>query len=845
MATPAIIAVLRHIRRMSGGAADGQPGDRQLLEDFAGSRDEAAFAALVSRHGPMVLSVCRGVLGDAHAAEDAFQATFLVLARKAGSIRHRKSAGGWLCQVARRVALRARARAADRLERERGAVAMSSAEPWLDLSLRELRSAVHEEVGRLPEKYRTPVVLCHLEGKTQEEAARLLGVSGGAIKGRLERGRQRLRVRLSRRGLALPAGLFAAALAKAAEVVPERLVQTVLRTALAAGPGLAGVSVEVLDLAREATITMASKLKIATVFLIAALGVGGTIGYPALTARDGEAPAPKAAAPAQPAPVAAKPAVQGETLHYDCKVTDKDTGKPIAGATVVVHRWVQDDPGEKESYRNIAKTKHATDSDGRFSFSVSVEQMAERDLYIGVAVRHPDYIPDDGEGFTLGRILELIKNGDRPPFDHVRLKRGAPVTGTVQTPDGRPAAGMSVKAYSNVEHAPNEQPHFGSFTQTRTDAMGRFRLMLNTKGFAAVWLQPKEYAPSTYVLKDNKRGDLGTLTVVPGIRLHGRVLDAKGQPVAGVIVSACPKERNEAITEPITDQVIRSAVADGQGKFAMNPLPPGLYMVAPSERSMDGSWDQAEPARREPVPLPGVFLGTTVKLSDGEEPEAVEIRGSPTVVVQVQYVNSKGQPLRRRHRGTINGELDNVSWFREFETDRDGQLVVHAPHGLEDGFLDQIHHDEEALRWRKSKNEPLSNAAWITLGTLTDDVKGIEIVIYKAPILLVKVMAKGGGIKPLDIAVTADYAPERGPYPSKLFVPGGLGSDVSFEKQNDGRFRSSQLLPDEEVTVAAHAEGYSCTPVKIKLPEGATKEIEIALEKTPANREDHKKDEKP
>src|SRR6516165_12257335 len=145
MGTAPLAAVLRHIRRTAAGSGDDQPADRQLLERFAAEHDQAAFAALVGRHGPMVFGVCRSVLGDAHAAEDAFQATFLVLAHKAGSIHRRDSVGGWLYQVARRVALRARTSAARRQLHERRAQPMPSADPWLDMSLRELREAVHEE----------------------------------------------------------------------------------------------------------------------------------------------------------------------------------------------------------------------------------------------------------------------------------------------------------------------------------------------------------------------------------------------------------------------------------------------------------------------------------------------------------------------------------------------------------------------------------------------------------------------------------------------------------------------------------------------------------------------------
>src|SRR4051794_30995177 len=169
-------------RRMSlkalfeGGTVAGLT-DGQLLERFATRRDEAAelaFAALVERHGPTVLRVCRGVLRDPHDADDAFQATFLVLARKAGSVRRRDSVGSWLYGVALRVSADARSMAARRRTHERRAAQMS-ARPAGDDAHDDLAAVVHEEVGRLPEPFRAAVVVCDLQGQTCEDAARLLG----------------------------------------------------------------------------------------------------------------------------------------------------------------------------------------------------------------------------------------------------------------------------------------------------------------------------------------------------------------------------------------------------------------------------------------------------------------------------------------------------------------------------------------------------------------------------------------------------------------------------------------------------------------------------------------------
>jgi RNA polymerase sigma factor (sigma-70 family) len=174
--------------------------ERQLLESFVAANDPDAFQILIERHGPTVLAVCRTVLREQHDVEDAFQDTFLALARFAGAITYRETIGPWLRQVALRRALRVRFQASQRRLRERNRIDSRKDYPidTPDLSLIPL---LRDEVGRLPENYRRPVVLCYLEGKTNREAAAQLSCPVGTIKGRLLRARRILRDRLSRRGL--------------------------------------------------------------------------------------------------------------------------------------------------------------------------------------------------------------------------------------------------------------------------------------------------------------------------------------------------------------------------------------------------------------------------------------------------------------------------------------------------------------------------------------------------------------------------------------------------------------------------------------------------------------------
>ncbi len=191
--------------------------DEQLLERFTAqseSAGEIAFEAIVRRHGPMVMGVCRALLGNQHDADDAFQATFIVLALRAGAVRKRRSLGPWLHGVAARICGRARLVSRRRREAELPAEALSDHRSH-DPALADLHQVLDEELRRLPEKYRRPIVLCYLEGRSQEDAARELGWTKGTISGRLARAKEVLQRRLIRRGLA-PAALAATSFASEA-----------------------------------------------------------------------------------------------------------------------------------------------------------------------------------------------------------------------------------------------------------------------------------------------------------------------------------------------------------------------------------------------------------------------------------------------------------------------------------------------------------------------------------------------------------------------------------------------------------------------------------------------------
>jgi RNA polymerase sigma factor (sigma-70 family) len=303
----AMQGVLRHIRKMARQASADSQSDAQLLEAFLARRDEEAIAALVRRHGPMVLGVCRRVLRHTQDAEDAFQATFLVLVRKASSLRSELRLGNWLYGVAYRTAMKARAMRAKRQIKERRASAAAECASEAQCTWDGLLDHLDAELSRLPEKYRVPVVLCELQGTPRKKAARLLGLPEGTLSWRLARARKLLAARLARHRVALPAGALLAVCAdRTSACVPPSLLAAVTRASVVAAAGQplgAGmVSARVISLTEGVLKAMLlTKLKVVgTLLLAVSLTAATGLTYRATAADDKpRRDAPQVTRPAQ------------------------------------------------------------------------------------------------------------------------------------------------------------------------------------------------------------------------------------------------------------------------------------------------------------------------------------------------------------------------------------------------------------------------------------------------------------------------------------------------------------------------------------------------------------------
>jgi RNA polymerase sigma factor (sigma-70 family) len=352
MSSEPLAAGIRQLRGRMAVQYRNEESDEQLLYAFTTRRDEDAFAVLVRRYGPMVLHVCRRVLGQQQDAEDAFQAVFLLLARNAAKVRNKSALAGFLHGAAYRIALTAKRSAARRRKHE-GAIPSEtrpSVNPIDELSWREVRTLLDDEIARLPEKYRTVFVLCHLENLSQAEAARRLGMNERTLSSRLTEARKRLSRRLARRGVELTALLSATALAQqSASALPAGLMATTIKAAVvtASGEELAGIApasvVELLQRAKSAM--LASKAKIAVVFLLAAtLAAGAGVWAcrmlattpPIMQAKTQAASSPPATAKTNgPSDSAAGKVEKPEMMSVTGHVLDPE-GKPLTGARLTV-----------------------------------------------------------------------------------------------------------------------------------------------------------------------------------------------------------------------------------------------------------------------------------------------------------------------------------------------------------------------------------------------------------------------------------------------------------------------------------------------------------------------------
>jgi RNA polymerase sigma factor (sigma-70 family) len=702
MANAQLGAALRKLRGMVRAQADEETSDRELLARYVAGREEAAFVALLRRHGPMVLGVCRRAGGNLHDAEDAFQATFLVLARQAASIRNQESVASWLHGVARRLALVARGRGDRRQARERRAADMRRTSGASDKAWQELQATLDEALRQVPAAYRAPLLLCYLQGKTQEEAARDLGCPLGTVRSRLARGRERLKRALERQGVRLSAAALAAALAgsSAAAALPAALLRATARAGLAyaAGQAPAGlVSAQAAELLKGGPPAAATgKVKVATAVVLAvgALGLGAGAarqltqpvrGAPAAANRLRELPGSEA-----PRPAATDRKDRNE-VTLSGRVLGVD-GKPLAGAKLLLL-------GQGDKPAGLG----ASGADGRFTVALPHNRVG---LYLLAQA------PGAGVDF-LG--LERYKPGD--PVE-LRLVKDRPVRGRVVDTEGKPVAGVRVQAVSLNVYADNsldsflvawKKRHFMSgiptgvkhlyreesgLFATKTDEQGRFTvrgvgderlvsLRLSGGGIAdaELWVVNRAgFDPRPYNQASADNVPRGLERLGPGWLLYGPDLSLVAEaekPIRGTVTAADTGKPRPGVTVWLTRNgsdlapIIVSAKTDAQGRYELRGArKASAYMVELKGDPADG------------------YMACQARAADtpGYQPVTLDVRVARGVVVSGRVLDrSTGKPVPGfAMAAVLSGnsfvkdypEFDASAWVGTEQTGDDGTFRV-------------------------------------------------------------------------------------------------------------------------------------------------------------------------
>jgi RNA polymerase sigma factor (sigma-70 family) len=677
--------VVRHIRAVAGAPLFAEVPDRQLLQAFAARGEQPAFAALVERHGPMVLRVCRCVLGHEQDAEDAFQATFLVLAEKAGAIHKQEALACWLHGVARRVALRARRDAGRRRAHEREAQPMSAQTGQQEPDWVEVQTALDEEVQALAPMYRGPFVLCFLEGRSRAEAARELGLKEGTVWSRLSRARKILHEKLAGRGIALPALLAAAALsAGVARAVPARLARATVQ-AVAAGL----VSARAAALAKGVSQAM-SIIRTKTVFLCLALAGLVTLGAGAAVLGSASA-RPPTAGPGEksppPPPARAAPRKDGiedagATVRFTGRVVGPD-GKPVAGARLTLWTHFGYLGHYREWHPSTAGPFQATPlatsgKDGRFWATFGKAEVKENPLsmwerpwrHVQVVAAAPGYGP------AWASLVGL----DRGELTLRLVKDDVPVKGRVLDLEGRPVAGAAVRVVrltvgTDVHNSLWQSSWAGLPADLKTDRAGRFTLSglgrdrevllsIAGPGIEHKLVAAPPASPEVEVVAGPAKPVEGT------VRVKGT-----GKPLAGVVVYGEEEAHQRRVR----------AVTDARGRYRLVGLPKAksyvLTFYPPVETGCLGTMTRvADSAGLRP-------LSADVEVRRGIEVRCrfIDRQTRKPVPGELHYTPLEPNPLYGEAEGADRGLLPNREFRRIHVPGPDGVIRLVAYPGL--GFL--------------------------------------------------------------------------------------------------------------------------------------------------------------
>jgi hypothetical protein len=522
-------------------------------------------------------------------------------------------------------------------------------------------------------------------------------------------------------------------------------------------------------------------------------------------------------------------------------VQDGETKRPLAGASIRVHRFLSG-AGRDQAPAGASDTTLTADARGRFKIVFPSSQVADARLHVELHVSHPGYFRIESGPVSLAALDLRRRCGDRPLLGTISLDRQREYAIRVQTPDGQPAAGVPFEISSEIpSEGFTEFRFFPEAVRGRTDAQGWIRACVRPIDMNLT-ITPEHLAARRFswavdggepTRKEVLPSNLGRVQLEPGIVVSGRLLDLAGRPMP----------RQMVVAQEVQTLCRRSAVTGPDGRFSFAPLAPGQYLIR-GDRQIAQEW------RLDQLPLPStapVIKPVWLELKQEMKPGPVELREVETVQVVVRQVDPSGRPVRglpvaidgvivaepekefanelpedvfgdQPAPGFSDGPLadESLLWGVQNVPDADGKVVFRVPRGLGTVAIIADPPVSTSIRTRLSKSGPLEPRAVVELDTVNEDRRDITLVHYRAATVLVTIKSDQDQV-PDDAVILVEHAPVD-----------FEGSIVQFA---DGRYCVANLIPDESYTITAGAEGYARAEAKVKLPEGGYKELTLEIKR--------------
>jgi RNA polymerase sigma factor (sigma-70 family) len=807
MARPMLSDFLRRLTRGMAAETLAECSDRELVHRAIDQHDEASLQAIINRHGAMVYRVCWRILQHSQDTEDAFQATFLILAQKLRTVRKQASLASWLHGVARRIALKARAQSDARRRREQ--IASSTASRLADdLTWGDLRAALDDELSRLPSNWREPLILCYLEGHTQDEAAALLECSKSTLRRRLDEARTALGNRLSARGLVLPGVLSAVLLSEcqASASLTPNLIASLVNQANAAlvGRSLTAASPRVLALMKGVRTTMFLtnfKPTVALalcVGLAAAAGSGASLIRPESPAASAENPPPNLNQPEQIA--APKHAAGIEKAAKESKEAPKalrvvvldPAGKPLEGAKVHSSIWTHE-PNFKANH------DYLTDAEG-----VAKIELPKSYYILRIWASKKTYV----SMFSHWEQADLASGVKVPAEYKIWLETPTSIGGRILDEQDTPIVGAKVQVAVEKSSGPVKgDGRIGYDTWVAegndavlSDANGRwhldnvpnqrdteFRLLVIHDDFISdtAWRGLQKLAGTTSAQLFDKTS---VIRMKKGVRVAGQVTDPQGKPIKGAIVVRG--------NDPYFSSTVDEFLTDADGKFllpAMQPAEMAVTVVAPG----------FAPQLRH------------VTLKDGLP--AQDFQMQPGKPIRLKFVDASGKPMTR-----VGVRIDGWKGSKS---------------------LQNVDHPK--VRKTGIPYRPDKNGVWEWTWAPTDPVKLEVSAIGGAPVEL----EIGGGAPPRTIvlkpehrivgrvtdAATGKEIPEFTIVPLNVFRKDWISAERGNGMQSkQGRFEFLAERTDHPLRLRIEAPGYrSKTGPEFRVGDDSNRKQDFQLEPSP------------